>query len=92
MNNFNTHLSVMMKQSILMKLQLQFGQLEKLQAELSVLNPKSILDRGYAIATTESSQIIHSPDELKMGEMFNLQLAKGILAARKEKNTKTNKK
>ena len=92
MNNFNTHLSVMMKQSILMKLQLQFGQLEKLQAELSVLNPKSILDRGYAIATTESGQIIHSPDELKMGEMFNLQLAKGILAARKEKNTKTNKK
>ena len=92
MNNLNTHLSVMMKQSILMKLQLQFGQLEKLQAELSVLNPKSILDRGYAIATTESSQIIHSPDELKMGEMFNLQLAKGILAARKEKNTKTNKK
>ena len=92
MNNFNTHLSVMIKQSILMKLQLQFGQLEKLQAELSVLNPKSILDRGYAIATTESGQIIHSPDELKMGEMFNLQLAKGILAARKEKNTKTNKK
>ena len=92
MKNLNTHLSVMMKQSILMKLQLQFGQLEKLQAELSVLNPKSILDRGYAIATTESSQIIHSPDELKMGEMFNLQLAKGILAARKEKNTKTNKK
>ena len=92
MKNLNTHLSVMMKQSILMKLQLQFGQLEKLQAELSVLNPKSILDRGYAIATTESGQIIHSPGELKMGEMFNLQLAKGILAARKEKNTKTNKK
>ena len=92
MTDFNTHLFSALKQSILMKLQSRFGQLETLQAELTVLNPKSILDRGYAIATADSGKIIHSPNELKTGELFRLQLAKGIISARKEKNTDTHQK
>ncbi|MDP6500776.1 MAG: exodeoxyribonuclease VII large subunit [Candidatus Marinimicrobia bacterium] len=92
MTDLNTHLSSALKQSILMKLQSRFGQLETLQAELAVLNPKSILDRGYAIATADSGKIIHSPNELKTGELFRLQLAKGIISARKEKNTDTHQK
>ena len=92
MTDLNTHLISALKQSILMKLQSRFGQLETLQAELTVLNPKSILDRGYAIATADSGKIIHSPNELKTGELFRLQLAKGIISARKEKNTDTHQK
>lgn len=92
MTDLNTHLISALKQSILMKLQSRFGQLETLQAELAVLNPKSILDRGYAIATADSGEIIHSPNELKTGELFRLQLAKGIISARKEKNTDTHQK
>jgi exodeoxyribonuclease VII large subunit len=92
MTDLNTHLFSALKQSILMKLQSRFGQLETLQAELAVLNPKSILDRGYAIATADSGKIIHSPNELKTGELFRLQLAKGIISARKEKNTDTHQK
>jgi exodeoxyribonuclease VII large subunit len=92
MTDLNTHLISALKQSILMKLQSRFGQLETLLAELTVLNPKSILDRGYAIATADSGKIIHSPNELKTGELFRLQLAKGIISARKEKNTDTHQK
>ena len=92
MTDLNTHLFSALKQSILMKLQSRFGQLETLLAELTVLNPKSILDRGYAIATADSGKIIHSPNELKTGELFRLQLAKGIISARKEKNTDTHQK
>jgi len=92
MTDLNTHLISALKQSILMKLQSRFGQLETLQAELVALNPKSILDRGYAIATADSGKIIHSPNELKTGELFRLQLAKGIISARKEKNTDTHQK
>lgn len=92
MADLNTHLSTTLKQSIMMKLQSRFGQLETLQAELAVLNPKSILDRGFAIATAESGQIIHGPDELKTGELFHMQMAKGSMSARKEKNTDTHQK
>ncbi len=92
MTDFNAHLSAALKQSIMMKLQSHTGKLDKLQAELSVLNPKSILDRGYAIATAESGKIIHSPKELKSGSLFNVQLSRGIMAARKEKNTEMEKK
>jgi len=92
MADLNTHLSTTLKQSILMKLQSRFGQLDKFQAELAALNPKNILDRGFAIATADSGKIIHSPDELKTGELFNLQLAKGIISARKEKNTDSQQK
>ncbi len=92
MTDFNAHLSAALKQSIMMKLQSHTGKLDKLQAELSALNPKSILDRGYAIATDEFGKIIHSPKELKSGALFNVQLSRGIMAARKEKNTEMEKK
>ena len=92
MTDINAHLSAALKQSIMLKLQSHTGRLDKLQAELSVLNPKSILDRGYAIATAESGKIIHSPKELKSGTLFHVQLSRGIMAARKEKNTEMEKK
>ena len=92
MTDFNAHLSAALKQSIMMKLQSHTGKLDKLQAELSALNPKSILDRGYAIATDEFGKIIHSPKELKSGALFNVQLSRGIMVARKEKNTEMEKK
>jgi exodeoxyribonuclease VII large subunit len=92
MTDFTAHLSAALKQSIMMKLQSHTGKLDKLQAELSVLNPKSILDRGYAIATAESGKIIHSPKELKSGALFHVQLSRGIMAARKEKNTEMEEK
>ena len=91
MTDINAHLLAVLKQSIMLKLQSHTGRLDKLQAELSVLSPKSILDRGYAIATAESGMIIYNPEELKSGALFHLQLSRGIMAARKEKNSEMEK-
>ena len=87
MGDLKTFLSAELKQLISAKVQGHLNRLEMLSGELSILNPKNILDRGYAIATAESGSIMHSPEDLEKGELFQLQLAKGTMSARKEKNT-----
>ncbi|HDY76168.1 MAG TPA: exodeoxyribonuclease VII large subunit [Candidatus Marinimicrobia bacterium] len=91
MRVLNQHLNVEMKQLIHMKFQEDKSRFDKLVGELSILNPKSILDRGYAIATDKKGCIILDPREVAIGESFRVQLSKGILAAKREKNSETNK-
>jgi len=66
------------------------NQFDKLFGELSILNPKNILSRGYSIATNENGKIIFHPDEISLEESFLLQLPKGLMVAEK-KNTVSKK-
>ena len=91
MGDLNKFLSSELKQLMSTKLQGHLNHLEMLSGELSILNPKNILDRGYAIATSKSGSIIHNPEDLEKGELFQLQLAKGTMSAHKEKNTERDK-
>ncbi|MCH7763423.1 MAG: exodeoxyribonuclease VII large subunit [Candidatus Marinimicrobia bacterium] len=90
MRVLNQHLNVEMKQSIHLKFQENKGRFDKLFGELSILNPKSILDRGYAIATDKKGSVILDPNKIAMGDPFRVQLSKGIIHAKREKNSETN--
>ncbi|MFQ6676876.1 MAG: exodeoxyribonuclease VII large subunit [Fidelibacterota bacterium] len=91
MRVLNQHLNVEMKQLIQLKYQEDKSRFDQLFGELSILNPKSILDRGYAIATDKKGSIILDPREISVGESFRVQVSKGILNAKKEKNSETMK-
>ncbi len=91
MRVLNQHLNVEMKQLIHMKYQEDQSRFDKLFSELSILNPKSILDRGYAIATDKRGSVIMNPHEIAIGDFFRVQLSKGIMHAKREKNSETNK-
>ncbi len=59
-------------------------ELANLDLRLQALNPHSILNRGYALAIqTDVGQLIRHPAELRVGEKFDLQLAKGRIQAEK---------
>lgn len=91
MNDQNSLLTTMIKQTMMMKLQKDQGKMDKLVSELKVLDPNSILHRGYAIATNSSGRILHDPSDLKVGETFDLRLDKGTIKAQKEKSAESKK-
>ncbi|HKX00140.1 MAG TPA: exodeoxyribonuclease VII large subunit [Bryobacteraceae bacterium] len=62
------------------------SRLESCAAKLSQLSPLRILERGYAIVTSESGQIVTSSREAPAGSMVNVRLAEGGLEARVTKS------
>ena len=57
------------------------GRLEPLIAHLSQLSPLKILERGYAIVTSEAGQIVKDPADAPVGSAISVRIAKGELAA-----------
>ncbi len=66
-----------------MKLQLarRRGRLESLTAKLSQLSPLRILERGYAIVTSDAGQILKSAAAAPPGSNIRVRLAEGRLQA-----------
>ncbi len=83
----NSHVLSELKQGAVMLLKEYTGRLDRFAGELQMLNPRNILERGYAIATTTDNHILRDPKKLKWGHVFNLQLARGRMQARKEKKS-----
>jgi exodeoxyribonuclease VII large subunit len=54
-------------------------QLQQLHAELGLLNPNAVLQRGYSIAYTAQGEIIRTPQQAPSGSPLTLQLAQGQL-------------
>ena len=61
------------------KFKLFNNQLIELNKNLDILNPLSILDRGYAIVTNDSGKAIKSSKEVSRGELLKARLSKGTL-------------
>ena len=68
-----------LKKIISTKFKLFNNQLIELNKNLDILNPLSILDRGYAIVTNDSGKAIKSSKEVSRGELLKARLSKGTL-------------
>ena len=53
--------------------------LDSLQDKIILLNPKTQLKRGFAIATDSKNNIIFSPDQVKVNDDITVRVARGIL-------------
>jgi len=65
--------------------------LERQQAQLNLLNPESILGRGYSIIYDKDNQILRKNDQINVGDTIQVTFAKGwskakILEKGKRKN------
>ncbi len=56
-------------------------QLEATRSRLQALSPLGVLARGYAIATTKEGRVIHSAEQLRLGEPIDVRLHRGSLTA-----------
>jgi exodeoxyribonuclease VII large subunit len=48
-----------------------------LEAQLRALSPEQTLSRGYAIVRNTQGQVIRSSQDLKLGQIVEISLAKG---------------
>ena len=55
------------------------NQLIEFSKNLDILNPLSILDRGYAIVTNDSGKAIKSSSEVSKGDLLKARLSEGTL-------------
>ena len=53
---------------------------------ISILNPLSILDRGYSIVLNDKGQAIKSSDQVSKGEALKARLSKGSIDLEVKKN------
>jgi exodeoxyribonuclease VII large subunit len=58
------------------------GRIDSLQAKLSQLSPLRILERGYAIVTNESGQIVAASNMAPVDSTIGVRLASGRLEAK----------
>lgn len=58
------------------------GRLNPLLAHLTQLSPLKILDRGYAIVTSEAGGIVKDPAEAPLDSRVQIRLARGQIAAK----------
>ena len=61
------------------KLKTNQNNLEKLCKNIEILNPLSILDRGYAIVTNEEGVAVKSSKEVSKGEKLTARLSNGLI-------------
>lgn len=58
--------------------------LEAPEGILQALNPNRVLERGYAIATDETGNVVRRASDLKSGQLLRLRLAEGEVKVRVE--------
>ena len=61
------------------KLKTNQNNLEKLYKNIEILNPLSILDRGYAIVTNKEGVAVKSSKEVSKGEKLTARLSNGLI-------------
>lgn len=57
-------------------------QLQSLVAQLNQLNPRAVLERGYSITRTQSSQIVRASEQVQADQVLQIELAQGRLEVR----------
>jgi exodeoxyribonuclease VII large subunit len=82
-------LSMRMERIINHKLSLSKSGLVGLGSRLQSLNPKNVLQRGYAIVSDDNHNIVSSITKVKIGDQIKVQLVDGVLVSEvKQINTK----
>ena len=86
---FRTTRQGLVQQEQLLERQIQFYLQSKKHvittrsAQLQAYSPLSVLERGYAIVTTENQEIVRNPNQLKEGDRMNIRVERGPFRARK---------
>ena len=75
-------ISQQLKQNINKQIQSKINLIETISSKLELLNPQSHLKRGYALALDKHNQVIYTPDQVEIDEIFNLRIAEGQLQAK----------
>ena len=57
----------------------------RLQAHLHHLDPRQVLERGYAIVSTQNGEIVRSSAQLRVGDEVRLDFARGHADAKVSK-------
>lgn len=76
----NTRLDLLeqqLKSSVMFQFKTAYQNLENISEKLHLLNPKTIMERGFSILTDENGQILNNIDCLQKGEDYFLYLADG---------------
>jgi exodeoxyribonuclease VII large subunit len=58
--------------------------IDHLSARLRALSPASTLDRGYAIVTVQDGSIVRDAQDVLVGDVLTIRVARGYLTARRE--------
>jgi exodeoxyribonuclease VII large subunit len=64
------------------KMERKKTRLESATERLKLVSPLGILERGYAVVTNSEGRLIRASDQLSIGEVFKVRLAKGELTAK----------
>jgi exodeoxyribonuclease VII large subunit len=67
---------------ILIVLNEKLNKLEILGSKLNAMNPMLVLQRGYAIVTTQNNEVLSDSGNIEINEDVNIELSKGKLVAR----------
>ena len=65
--------------SIKIKISFNRSQLSEYNKNLSILNPLSILDRGYSIIQNKAGVAVKSSKEVGLGEILSARLSEGFV-------------
>ncbi len=68
------------------KISLNKNSLDKLTKNIEILNPLSILDRGYSIVTNQNGKAIKSSSEVNEGETLSTRFSHGSIKVEVKKN------
>ena len=74
-----------MNRGVKEKLKTNNSNLEKLYKNIKILNPLSILDRGYAIVTNDKGVALKSSKQVNNGEKLKARLSKGSIEVKVNK-------
>ena len=74
-----------MNRGVKEKLKTNNNNLEKLYKNIKILNPLSILDRGYAIVTNDKGVALKSSKQVNNGEKLKARLSKGSIEVKVNK-------
>ena len=77
-NKIDLHL-INLKRNIKEKIFLKKNNLKELLKSIEMLNPLSILDRGYAIVLNEKGEAIKSHEQVEQGQTLTARLSKGTI-------------
>ena len=63
-------------------MQIYINKMATITSKLELLNPLTQLQRGYALAIDKNKKVIYSPEQVKIDDIFQLQIAGGKLRAK----------
>jgi exodeoxyribonuclease VII large subunit len=75
------NLSSQLRSKTRIRLEHQQSALRTRVSQLGALSPFAVLNRGYALATTDNGDVIKSPADLQVGKSFTLRLAEAAISA-----------